>query len=264
MSPAERIWLDTGLDWCRREFGVAVARNPIALPTADFFPADFAGSGGQVDELVRRVGAVMGADAGSLTVKLFGSLSSDGRAASKDRIGRRTVGRYRSVGGRNQIELDLARADEPAVFAAVVAHELGHVRVLGEAPRVHDHYGVDDEQLTDLVTVHLGMGIFTANAAYRYTKSVRGFSVLPMGDLTDRMLTGTAHDPTFALGYLSTNQYGYALARHCLLRGETDPPWSRYLEPGVRLAFLRALRHLAAATPPHPAPPPTAPPSPRS
>ncbi|MDG4859568.1 hypothetical protein P8605_15650 [Streptomyces sp. T-3] len=264
MSPAERIWIDRGLDWCRREFGVAAARRPVALPTPDFFPAGFTGSRGQVDELVRRICGVMGADAEDLTVKLFRSAVADDLVAPERRIGRRTVGRYRRVGGRNQIELDLTRAGEPAVFAAIVAHELGHVRVLGEGDRVHDHHGVDGEQLTDLVTVHLGMGIFTANAAYRYTKAVRGFSVLPMGDLTDLMLTGTADDPTFQLGYLSTNQYGYALARHCLLRDEPDPPWSRHLEPGVRLALRRAMRHLTGAAPPRPVPPSAAPPSPRS
>ncbi|MFE6000657.1 hypothetical protein ACFQ6C_27955 [Streptomyces sp. NPDC056454] len=97
------------------------------------------------------------------------------------------------------IELDLRGAGQPAVLTAIIAHELGHVRLLDE-DRVQG-LDVDHERLTDLVTVFLGMGFFTANAAYTFTKSVQRFSVLPLGDLTERMPTGTALDPTHHLGY---------------------------------------------------------------
>ncbi|MEU0382678.1 hypothetical protein ABZ093_36155 [Streptomyces cyaneofuscatus] len=62
------------------------------------------------------------------------------------------------------------------------------------------------------MTVFLGMGFLTANAACTFTESVQRFSVLPLGDLTERMLTGTALDPTHHLGYLSERQFGYAPA----------------------------------------------------
>ncbi|MFD8621541.1 hypothetical protein [Streptomyces sp. DSS69] len=51
-------------------------------------------------------------------------------------------------------------------------------------------------------------------------------------------------DPTHHLGYLTARQFGYARACYCLLRCETDPPWSRRLEPGARAAPQQGLRYL--------------------
>lgn len=130
------------------------------------------------------------------------------------------------------------------MFAAVIAHELGHVRLLGEGrarPTDARH-----EKLTDLVTVFLGMGVFTANAANRFRPARRGFTVLPAGELTSRMLNGAAHDDSVHhLGYLAASQFAYALACCAHLRGESDPPWARHLEPGVRAGLNHGLTHLA-------------------
>lgn len=122
----------------------------------------------------------------------------------------RAVGRYHKADGHAVTELDLREAGQPAVLTAIIAHELGHVRLLGEDRA--QGLDVDHERLTDLVTVFLGMGFLTANATCTFTKSVQRFSVLPLGDLTERMLTGTALDPTHHLGHLTERQFGYAPA----------------------------------------------------
>ncbi|WP_188283483.1 hypothetical protein [Streptomyces sp. CBMA29] len=233
----QRAWTERWLRWCAEEFGPATPRREIALP--GFVPADFTGTRERVEPLVRRIGAVMGADVSGIRVLL---VDSPEQAPG----GRHTVGEYRKVLGRAVIELDRGVAARPDAFAGLVAHELAHARLVGERRTVA--LGIshaEEERLTDLVTVHLGMGVLTANAADDYVKAA-GYSVLPVGDLTDRMLTGRRDEPWQRMGYLSPGEYGYALACWSTMRGETDPPWTRHLRASVRDTLVRGLAYRTA------------------
>ncbi|WP_262064419.1 hypothetical protein [Streptomyces sp. STR69] len=220
------------LRWCGEEFGPATPRREIALP--GFVPADFTGTQEQAELLVRRVGAVMGADVSGNSVLLVES-------PEKVQGSKHQVGEYRKAFDRVVIELDRRVAARPDSFAGLVAHELAHARLLGEG-RVA-RLGIshaEEERLTDLVTVHLGMGVLSANAADDYAKAA-GYSVMPVGELT-----GRRDKPLHRMGYLSPGEYGYALACWSTMRGETDPPWARHLKVSVRDALMRGLAHRAA------------------
>jgi hypothetical protein len=232
----QRKWIEWWLRWCDEEFGPAMSGREIALP--GFVPADFTGTQEQAELLVRRVGAVMGADVSGIRVLLVESPESVPG-------GRHQVGEYRKVLGRAVIELDRRVAARPDSFAALVAHELAHARLVGEGRLAGLMLSrVEEERLTDLVTVHLGMGVLSANAADDYVKAV-GYSVTPVGDLTDRMLTGRSDAPLYRMGYLSPKEYGYALACWSAMRGETDPPWARQVKASVRDALRRGLTYRA-------------------
>lgn len=235
----ERDWIEKWLHWCAGQFGAPAApRRRIALP--GFVPADFTGTQEQTEALVRRVGAVMGADVADLTVLLVES--SDGEQSRRHR-----VGQYRMEDGHGTIELDVRVADRPDAFAGLVAHELAHARLLGEQRTDElDLSTAERERLTDLTTVFLGMGVLTANAADDFVKTA-GYSVTPLGELTDWMLTGRSDEPPHQLGYLTPQEFGYALACWSTMRGETDPPWARRLTASVRAAFTQGLAHRATA-----------------
>jgi predicted Zn-dependent protease len=55
---------------------------------------------------------------------------------------------------------------DPMTLVAVIAHELGHVILLRR--ELVDREEADMEPVNDLLTVFLGFGIFTANAAFRF------------------------------------------------------------------------------------------------
>jgi hypothetical protein len=234
----ERAWVEGWMRWCAREFGPEAVWGEVAVP--GFVPADFTGTREQAASLLRRVGAVMGADVDVLSVLLVES-------AEEDATRRHTVGTYHRVLGRAVIELDRREAERPAVFAAIVAHELGHARLIGERRITGLRIGdAESEKLTDLVTVFLGAGVLTANAARHYATKPAGYSVAPVGGLTDPMLTRRRDEPWYGLGYLSEREFGYALAYWAGMRGEDDPPWARHLAAGVRDVFRRGLEYRAA------------------
>jgi hypothetical protein len=57
--------------------------------------------------------------------------------------------------------------------------------------------------------------------------------------------------PGTRLGYLSEQEFSYALGCYCWLRGETAPGWATDLNPGLQANLTRSLAYLAKAGPRH-------------
>ena len=248
VGPEQKAWIESKMLWLADQFGVQAAQGDIALPNRAFYPADYQGTPEQILDLVGRVEQVMGMDPDRLTLRLFDSAKETAGAAAKKlssrSSSRHTVGRYRVRDGREYIEIDTAEASDPAVLTAIIAHEIAHARLLGE-----DRYssaGEDHERLTDLTALYLGMGVFSANASITFKKTVRGWSVEPLGDLSERMLMGQGDFQYNHLGYLEESDYGYALGCLCGLRRETDPAWAAALDPALRVLLRRTLAFFKA------------------
>ena len=122
---------------------------------------------------------------------------------------------------------------DPLSLVATVAHELGHVILLGGGlmdPKTQDH-----EPVTDLLTVFLGLGIFTANSAGRFSQ------------YQDERHQGWSMQ---RLGYLPEEVFGYALAKFAFERGENKPGWIRHLSTNPKAYFKRSQAWLTKNSPP--------------
>jgi hypothetical protein len=62
-----------------------------------------------------------------------------------------------------RISLDKALLQKPDCMIATIAHELAHVKLLGEKK-----LDQNDESLTDFAKVFFGLGIFNANTAFQF------------------------------------------------------------------------------------------------
>jgi hypothetical protein len=69
---------------------------------------------------------------------------------------------------RRKIAINVSQFKNPMSLVATIAHELGHVILLGGGKISHDDK--DHEYLTDLITVFFGLGIFTANSAFQFSQ----------------------------------------------------------------------------------------------
>ena len=111
---------------------------------------------------------------------------------------------------------------------ATIAHELGHVVLLGGGKVSPDDKG--HEYLTDLLTVFFGLGIFTANSAFQFSQwqdhSHQGWSASRSG-------------------YLSEEMFAYSLAVYAWLRGEKNPKWANFLAINVGVYFRQCLKYLS-------------------
>lgn len=121
---------------------------------------------------------------------------------------------------------------DPLALVATMEHELGHVILLGG--RLLNPTTPDHEPMTDLLTVFLGLGIFTANSAARFMQH------------QDERRQGWSMQ---RLGYLPEPVHGYALAKFAMERGEEKPEWAKHLSTNVRSYFKQSQRWLRQSTP---------------
>lgn len=202
----EQKWIEESLTWFRAAFGEP---RPVVESL----------SGDLVAQLCRQLEV----DPAMLTVELYGDTGEQdlSRAAGLTYQSRGAAGHYRREGGRPVIAVD--RTLTPTQSIATIAHELGHVR-LDALDVVRER--ADHEPLTDLLTVHFGLGVFAANAAFDFNRDQRRWS-------------------TRRLGYLTEPMYGYGLACHAWLLGDRRPAWARLLDTNPRAYLKRGLRHLS-------------------
>lgn len=103
---------------------------------------------------------------------------------------------------------------------ATLAHELAHVKLLGER-RIRRN----DETLTDLATIVFGLGIFGANTAFQFRNSFDSWGYSRSG-------------------YLTQMDWGYALALFAYVRAEKTPDWINFLTLNVREDFKQSERFI--------------------
>jgi hypothetical protein len=222
----DKAWLEESMEWLLEEFGADTFRAiTVVLPTDEFFPDSYSAEEDDVWSLLERVCGYMQVDPKLIELKFFD--------APHDELHRKVnwlewssdaaSGHYQKHRNKFVVSLAGSQLEDPMSLVSTIAHELGHVRLLGEArisPGFEDH-----EPLTDLLTVFFGFGIFSANTSFSFRQSDTGW------------LTGRQ-------GYLTEEMFGYALALFALMRGERNPAWSKYLDGSVKTYFKDAHRYL--------------------
>jgi hypothetical protein len=193
------------------------------------FPGEYSGSEQDIRDAVTRVCGYMQVDPGRVRVDFHAEARpgevTDAIPVSASWSG--AAGHYRTVDGKAVISLEESLGQTPLALIATVAHELAHERLLGEDRVRPDR--ADQEPLTDLLTVFLGFGVVTANAALEFSHSAEG-----------RYSRWSAS----RLGYLTEPMFGYALARYAWMRGEQDPDWADFVDTNPRAFLKKGLRFL--------------------
>jgi hypothetical protein len=232
VSEEERLWVDEGFRRLSRMLGSNRMRNTrVILPTDEFFPDAFDSSEEGLRSLFRRVCGYMQVDPSLVDLEIIPDSSElmemlpEVRHSSND-----PAGLHFGAGHEEDRPLIAVRQNllkDPLVLVATIAHELGHVILLGGGHLRRDEE--DMEPLTDLVTVYLGLGLFTANSSRRFRQYQN-----------DRRAGWSMQ----RLGYLPEVVYGYALARFAFDRGEDQAPWTVHLSTNLKAYFQQSMAWL--------------------
>ena len=226
----DKAWIEKSMLWLIEEFGRdALLNATVVLPTDEFFPDQFSEDEEDVRALVERVCGYMGVDPERVELEFFTDEAGGTRPAVPfDEFSRSGVaGHYRKRRDKFLITIESSQLTDPMFLVATSAHELGHVRLLGEG-RVSAGFE-DHEPLTDLLTVFLGMGVFTGNSVFTFRQWTDSFS---QGWQVERR------------GYMTEEMFGYALALFAWQRGEHHPAWSEYLQGNVGAYFKSGHKYL--------------------
>lgn len=222
----DKLWIEESMQWLLEEFGRETFREvTVVLPTDEFFPDEYYGEEEDVEALVERVCGYMNVNRDRLELEFFEDQHGEFQRSLcvVEGSSEGATGHYKKRRDRFVISLESSQLADPMSLIATVAHELGHVRLLGEG-RIHSGFE-DHELLTDLLTVFFGLGVFTANSAFSFSQGVNSWR-------TERK------------GYLTEEMFGYALALFALMRGERNPSWAQFLEGSVSTYFKNALKYL--------------------
>jgi hypothetical protein len=232
ITAEQKEWVDRSLVRLAGLVGAArLTEAETVLPTAEYFPDPYDRSEEALRRIFRRVALWMEVEPESVELTMFASTEETTR-------GLVPFGSSKTSGAgglyfhepevRAQISVNESQMKDPMSLVATLAHELGHVILL--RPGLVGRDEADMEPLNDLLTVFLGFGIFSANAAFRFEQHTNNNS---QGWSTRR------------LGYLSEEQFGYALARYAFERGETKPEWRSLLSTNVAVYMKRSSAWLA-------------------
>ena len=241
VSAEQRIWTEQGFKRLEKLLGRRrMLDAKVVEPTAEDFPDPYNKSPEAVEKLFSRVCAYMRIDRSRIELEIFQDETEELREIVPHWRGdgeARAAGLYVHAYEQNRASRDeegcvvvairSTMLRDPMSLVATVAHELGHVILPGG--ELMKSATPDHEPMTDLLTVFLGLGIFTANSAARFKQFQEGRKI---GWSMQR------------LGYLPEPVFGYALARFALERGENKPEWTRHLSSNVRSDFKRSKRWL--------------------
>jgi hypothetical protein len=232
VRPLEQDWIERSMDWLMAQFGTERLHGEVVLPTDDYFPGAYRGTRQDIQAVLERLCTHMDID--PARVQLQHQVADDNPELSAhvplDAEWTGAAGHHRIRDGRSVVGIRDDQAARPMALVATIAHELGHVLLLGDgriSAQQQDH-----EPLTDLLTIFFGLGILQRQ------RRVRVFARNPRRIRLRPHQSARLSDRTHArLG----------LARYAWLRGEADPRWARYLDTNPRTILKRGLRHLAQA-----------------
>ncbi len=246
-DPTAKAWVEKRLQWLRDEFDDhAFNGRRVVLPTSEFFPDPYDKSKDSVRKLLDRVCGYMDVDPDLIALK-FQSVAgkvwlvNDAGQGIPDAAGTYQDSnsqfdedgefipiRPRRYGAPDPklITLDTSGLDNQMGLVGTMAHELAHVRLMGEGRLTGDEY--DNELLTDLTVVFFGMGIFLANLPRNWDSQ---YTKWP----------GTSLNKP---EYMTPPMFGYALAHLAWFQGQESPPWAKHLHVNARAEFKQAVRFL--------------------
>lgn len=232
VSYNSRIWLEKSFSLLFDIFGKEkIKQKKILIPLLSNFPIKYNGNPQTAFDTLKIVAKQMEVEFDEIQLNLYdegvnailtGSSGGGRIFLNFDDNDKGSAGLYWGKQSDNKYHIGLERRKltQPEIMAATFAHELAHIKLLGE-----NRIKVNDEKLTDLTTVIFGMGIFNANAAFQTIRYIDSSGWRKMG-------------------YLTQMEWGYALSLLAYIRDEKTPDWIEYLTLNIKGDFVQGERFI--------------------
>ena len=226
-SPPAKAWVEEGLSWLCREFPENIFTGKrLILPTEEFFPEPYSGTDEDVEVLLRRVCDYMQVDRSRVVLDY--STGGD-KVLLVNEEGHHIAGAggwYEDAGGYAAIQLDVSELEDPIRVVGTLAHELAHARLMGEQRVTGEEF--DNELLTDLATLVLGLGIFLVSSPRNWRSQFFKWE-------------GTDFNRP---EYMTSPMFGFALAHLAWFENEPRPLWAKHMPYETRHSLNASIRYL--------------------
>ncbi|MEM7478069.1 MAG: hypothetical protein AAF483_24040 [Planctomycetota bacterium] len=228
LDSAAKRWIENRLQWLSGQFGLDVfTRRAMILPTSDFFPDPMDGSHNSVRNLLDQICRYMDVNPKRVELNLFTNKNDLGLVNEAGlSVPSGYAGLYDKQLGKTVIHLDIGELSNLPDLVGTMAHELAHLRLLGEGRLSGDEF--DNELLTDLTAVFHGFGIFLGNSPRNWPSQ---YTKWPGTDLN-------------CPEYMTLPMFAYALAHSAWFRRQEKPEWFSFLSFDLKPSFKQSLRYL--------------------
>ncbi|RYZ29591.1 MAG: hypothetical protein EOO10_05790 [Chitinophagaceae bacterium] len=229
-----RLWMENSFLWLATQFGQdTILSKKVLKPTPQDFPFRYDGSETSLFKTAEIVAAQMDVNLEEVNLQTYDEniKAFDGgmghrmfTEVDKDSKEKLAAGLYfgKNKNGKYDIFIEQQNLSQPENLVATLAHEFAHIKILGEK-----RLDFNDELLTDLTTVVFGLGIFNANASFRFYQGYDGWG----------------HN---SVGYLKQQEWGYALALYAFYRQEENPSWTKHLTKNIQSDFKKSEAYILA------------------
>jgi hypothetical protein len=234
ITAEDESWVEDAYAWCEQNLGIDLREQEVYLPTDDFLGFPYKGTEDDLLDVVDLVANKMGIDSSTIEVYFFEEFQpikfTDEGMYAKYEDGTQLIdGEYSKViDGLYQIGIERNLLEHPLKLIATVAHELAHIKLLGE-----ERLEENDEPLTDLTACLFGFVIFLANNAISKMETWSGN-------------THSGWQIKGASGYLHYKVYAFLIAYWLQKRGEKNPIWLDYLDKEVFKEVKKSTKYLEA------------------
>lgn len=228
----QRKWLEHAFMYLIHQFGHdKIVTRQVMTPTKECFNYSFIDDKNEIISFANQIAKIMEINPDEIQIEFFEtgpkgfySATGDILFMGEEEHIQNPAGQYfdKNENGKYLIALATNLQEDPDNLIATIAHEFGHIKLLGEK-RIE----TNDEYLTDLVPLMFGLGIFNANACFKIKT------------------TNYSWGHTSA-GYLSQMDWGYLLALYAFLRYEDKPTWLKYLNKQLQNDFLLSINFILA------------------
>ncbi|GAB2842849.1 hypothetical protein [Ferruginibacter profundus] len=234
ISEDNRIWLEKSFLLLLEFFGKAeTQQRKILIPHHSCFPIKYNGNEKTAFDTLKIVASQMEVPIDEIQLDFYdenvkeistGSPFGQGMFLKSEKDNKDSAGLYwgKNESGKYDISLVRSKLKQPENMVATLAHEIAHIKLLGE-----NRIDKNDEKLTDLTTVFFGLGIFNANAAFQTYR-------------------GIDYSGWRKMGYLTQMEWGYAHSLLAYIRGEKSPDWINHLTLNIKGDFIQGQNFIEA------------------
>ncbi|TWT79682.1 hypothetical protein CA13_10880 [Planctomycetes bacterium CA13] len=228
VDAAAKQWIEERLHWLSDQFGHdTFTRRAVLLPTNDFFPDPMDGTEASVRNLLDQVCKYMDVNPNLVELEIFTNanelwlVNDDGKYLPTG-----AAGLYDEQVDRTIIHIETSEFMNLAGLVGTMAHELAHLRLMGERRVTGDEF--DNELLTDLTAVFHGFGIFLGNSPRNW----------------DSQYSNWRGTDLKRPEYMTLPMFAYALAHTAWFRDQPKPDWYPFLSFDLKPCFKQGLRYL--------------------
>ena len=229
-----RKWLEDCFIWFIENLGrEKIKKVKVLTPTPDDFPIKYNGQEESAISTLKIVAKQMELNSEDILLDIYteGQTEVDAGGVFGNRLFLQNVENENYSGGlyfgrqkdnKYHIAIEKKILNDPISIVATLAHEIAHIKLLGEK-RIEKN----NEDLTDLITIVYGLGIFNANVAFQTKRDFDSWGWSKSG-------------------YLSQMEWGYGLALFAHIRGERDPEWKNFLSQNIKSDFEKSIQYITS------------------